>query len=65
LTVKDLSGSASASPAGKTYAQQLVEDLAARHPELVRIGMHVTPLGKSDNIIIASNVPEYVPAACR
>ncbi len=60
LTVKDLSGSASASPAGKTYAQRLVEEIAARHPELVRIGMHVTPPDKSDNIIIACNVPERI-----
>ena len=60
LTVKDLSGLASASPAGKIYAQRLVEELAARHPELVRIGMHVTPPDKSDNIIIACNVPERI-----
>lgn len=60
LTVKDLSGSASASPAGRIYAQRLVEELAARHPELVRIGMHVTPPDKSDNIIIACNVPERI-----
>jgi len=55
LTVKDLSGSASASPPARIYAQRLVEELAARHPELVRIGMHVTPPSKSDNIIIACN----------
>ncbi len=60
LTVKDLSGSASASPSARIYAQRLVEELAARHPELVRIGMHVTPPSKSDNIIIACNVPERI-----
>ena len=60
LTVKDLGGSASSSPAGKIYAQRLVEELGAKHPELVRIGMHVTPPGKSDNIIIACNVPERI-----
>ncbi len=58
LTATHLGGSASASPAGKIYAQRLVEELAARHSDLVRIGMHVTPPGKPDNIIIASNVPE-------
>ena len=60
LTVKDLSGSASASPTGKIYAQRLVDELAARHPELVRIGMHVTPPNKPDNIIIACNVSERI-----
>jgi hypothetical protein len=60
LTAKDMSGSASASPAGKIYAQRLVEELAARHPELVRIGMHVTPPGKPDNVIIACNMPERI-----
>ena len=60
LTLKDLSGSASASSVGKTYAQQLVDELAARRPDLVRIGMHVTPPNKSDNIIIACNVSERI-----
>ncbi len=60
LTVKDLSGSVSGFPAGKIYAQQLVEELAARHPELVRIGIHVTPPNKSDNVIIACNQPERI-----
>ena len=60
LTVKDLSGSASASPAGKIYAQRLVDELAARHPELVRIGLHVTPPNRSDNVIIACSVPERI-----
>jgi hypothetical protein len=60
FTVKDLSGSASLTPAGKIYAQRLVDELAARYPELVRIGMHVTPPNKSDNIIIACNVSERI-----
>jgi iron complex outermembrane receptor protein len=60
LTVKDLSGSASASRTGKIYAQWLVDGLAARHPDLVRIGMHVTPPSESENIIIASNVSEKI-----
>lgn len=60
LRARELGGSASASPAAKIYAQQLVEQLAARHPELVRIGMHVTPPGKADNMIIASNVADKV-----
>ncbi len=60
LAAKDLSSSASEPTAGKTYAQRLVDKLAARHPELVRIGMHVTPLNKTDNIIIACNQPERI-----
>ena len=40
----------------KILAQRLVDDLAKAHPELVRIGVHVTPPDKPDNIIIASNL---------
>ena len=60
FSVKDLSGSTSASRQGTIYAQQLVEHLAMMHPDLVRIGMHVTPPGKFENIIIASNVAERI-----
>lgn len=60
LTVRDLSVSASLPSAKTTYAQQLVDELAARHPDVVRIGMHVTPPNKADNIIIACNVPERI-----
>ena len=59
LTAKELSASASASSSG-IYAQRLVDELGARHPELVRIGMHVRPPNKSDNIIIACNVFERI-----
>jgi len=59
LTAKELSASASASSSG-IYAQRLVDELAARHPELVRIGMHVTPPNKPDNIIIACNLSERI-----
>ena len=60
LVVKELSGSASASPAGKIYAQELVDELAVKHPDLLRIGMHVTPPNKPDNIIIACTVAERI-----
>ena len=60
LTVEDL-GSAGASAArGRTLAQTLVDELAARHPELVRIGLHLTPLNALDNVIVASNVPAKI-----
>jgi hypothetical protein len=60
LTAKELGGSASSSSADRIYAQRLVDELAARHPELVRIGMHVTPPNKPDNIIIACNMSDRI-----
>jgi RNase H-fold protein (predicted Holliday junction resolvase) len=39
----------------KTYAQKLVEDTLAKHPEVTTLAMHVTPPNSADNIIIASN----------
>lgn len=60
LTVRNLvQPSASITP-GSTLAQELVEQLAAGHPELVRIALHVTPPNESQNVIIASNVPERI-----
>jgi hypothetical protein len=43
-------------PAKKTYAQKLVDETVARHPELLVLAMHVTPPNSSDNVIIASNI---------
>ena len=37
------------------YGQYLVETLRSRHRDILLIGLHVTPPGESDNIIIASN----------
>lgn len=55
LTAQEASGrSALAQP--KTLSQKLVDELAKKHPELVRIGLHVTPPGSAENIIVASNV---------
>ena len=42
--------------AGKILAQRLLDDLAKEHPEVVRVGLHLTPPGASENIIVASNV---------
>jgi hypothetical protein len=39
----------------KIYAQQLVDEVLTRHPEVLLIGLHVTPPGEADNVIIASN----------
>jgi hypothetical protein len=40
----------------KIFAQKLVDQAIARHPELVVLMMHVTPPGKADNVVIASNI---------
>jgi hypothetical protein len=60
LTVREASATGSAGPSVKTIAQRLVEELAARHAELVRIGLHVTPPNSTQNVIIASNVAAKV-----
>jgi hypothetical protein len=39
----------------KIYGQQLVDEVLTRHPEVLLIGLHVTPPGEADNVIIASN----------
>jgi hypothetical protein len=44
----------------RIYAQKLVDDLFAKRKDLVSMGIHVTPPGKPDNVIIASNVPAKV-----
>lgn len=36
-------------------AQKLLEDVLAKHPEVILIAMHVTPPGREKNVIIASN----------
>jgi hypothetical protein len=55
FTVQELGGRSALAPP-KTLAQKLVDELAKNHPELVRIGLHVTPPGSAENIIVASNV---------
>jgi hypothetical protein len=60
LTARDLGTSKGALPPGQIFAQKLVNHLAAIHPELVRIGLHVTPPNREQNIIVASNVPAKI-----
>lgn len=38
----------------KIFAQQLVDQTMQKHPEVVILAFHVTPPGKTDNVIIAS-----------
>jgi hypothetical protein len=40
----------------KIYAQYLVDEVAAKNPDLLIIAMHVTPPKATENIIIASNI---------
>ncbi len=56
FTVEDLGSAKSSTSQGKIVAQKLVDDLAAKHPDLVRIGLHLTPPNSSDNIIVACNI---------
>ena len=39
----------------KTYAQKLVEDTLANHPEVATLAIHATPPNSKENVIIASN----------
>jgi hypothetical protein len=60
LTVEDLSGARGSKVPGKILAQKLVDDLVAKRPGIVRVGMHLTPPNGPDNIIVASNVAAKV-----
>ncbi|HEV3421718.1 MAG TPA: hypothetical protein VG075_15525 [Candidatus Acidoferrum sp.] len=53
-----LAGALAVSPqeSKKIYAQKLLDDTLAKHKEVVIMAMHVTPPGKPDNVIIASNI---------
>ena len=40
----------------RIYAQELVNETIAAHPDLLVVAMHVTPPGARENVIIASNI---------
>jgi len=48
--------SVSAQEGKKIYAQKLLDETLANHKEVVIMAMHVTPPGKTENVIIASNI---------
>jgi hypothetical protein len=48
--------SASGQEAKKIYAQKLLDETLAKHKEVVIMAMHVTPPGKTENVIVASNI---------
>jgi hypothetical protein len=58
LAVLVLAGSLAVYPqeGKRIYAQKLLDDTLAKHKEVVIMAMHVTPPGKTDNVIIASNI---------
>ncbi len=39
-----------------TYAQKLVDETMASHPELQILALHITPPNSTDNIILASSI---------
>jgi hypothetical protein len=47
---------ASGQEAKKIFAQKLLDATLTKHKEIVIMAMHVTPPGKADNVIIASNI---------
>lgn len=53
---EELSGAKATASRDTILAQKLVDELVARHPGLVRVGLHLTPPSSQDNIIVACNV---------
>jgi hypothetical protein len=53
-----LAGALAVSPqeTKKIFAQKLLDDTLTKHKEVIIMAMHVTPPGKTDNVIIASNI---------
>ena len=45
-----------AQTAAPNYAQHLVDETLAAHPDIAIMALHVTPPKQTDNIIIASNI---------
>src|SRR6202030_3048502 len=50
------SAPAQTQPGKKIYAQKLVDETLAKHPEVVILAFHVTPPESQENVIIASNI---------
>jgi hypothetical protein len=54
---------ASAAPSSKTYAQELVDRMIEKYPDVLVMAVHVTPPKQAENIIIASNIGRIGKAA--
>ncbi len=60
LTVEESGSAKNSAPQDKIVAQKLVEDFAAKHREVVRVALHLTPPRGSDNLIVACNIAARV-----
>ena len=40
----------------KIFAQKMVDDALAKHPDVIILALHVTPPNNTENVIIASNI---------
>jgi hypothetical protein len=49
-------GASTAQTSPPIHAQKLVDEAMVKYQEVVILSMHVTPPGKTDNVIIASSV---------
>jgi hypothetical protein len=47
-------------PVHAPYAQELTLRIGARHPEITKLGLHATPPGQPDDLIIASSIPSKI-----
>jgi hypothetical protein len=47
-------------PVDAPFAQQLIVKEKANHPEIQKLGLHAVPPGRTQNVIIASNLPEKI-----
>ncbi len=60
LTVEEAGSAKSSAAPGKIVAQKLVDELAAKRTDVVRVALHLTPPEGPDNLIVACNVAERV-----
>lgn len=56
LVCSTLISVASAQPSTKIYAQELIDRMTRKYPDVLVMTMHVTPPKSADNVIIASNI---------
>lgn len=47
-------------PVVAPLAQQIIVKEKAMHPEIQKLGLHAVPPGQTQNVIIASNLPEKI-----
>ncbi len=42
------------------FAQQMIVKEKMMHPEIQKLGLHAVPPGQTQNVIVASNLPEKI-----